>query len=242
MSSQPAVNQRQLVLALVFASLFPTFTAWLYFLYLGGAANSWTQAAYTAGKLIQFAFPVVFCWVAQKQLPVNLCRPRSRGIILGSIFGLGVAAGIMILYFVGLRGFLERIGTPEAVRQKVVAFGADSPSRFFLLAVFLSVFHSFLEEYYWRWFVFGKLRSLVTIWPAVVISSLGFMAHHVLVLYVYLPGRFVSAVLPFSLCIAFGGGFWAWLYEHERDLYGPWLSHALVDAAIMTVGYHLVFP
>ena len=44
---------------------FPTLAAWSYFLVLveqGGKANVWQQVAYVAGKIIQFAFPLVFLW------------------------------------------------------------------------------------------------------------------------------------------------------------------------------------
>ena len=74
---------------------------------------------------------------------------------------------------------------------------------------------------------------------AIVISSLGFMAHHVLVL-----GHFFGfnsfACWFFSLCVAVGGAFWAWLYERTGSLLGPWLSHLLIDAAIFLIGFDLV--
>ncbi len=99
--------------------------------------------------------------------------------------------------------------------------------------------HSLLEEYYWRWFVFGQLRRLTTFLPAAVVSSLAFMAHHVVILAVYFPDYFVVAVLPFSLGIAVGGFVWAWLYERNGSVYAPWLSHLLVDAAIFVIGWDL---
>lgn len=55
---------------------------------------------------------------------------------------------------------------------------------------------------------------------------------------------FFSWVSPwtnlFSVSVAVGGVFWAWLYDRSGSLLGPWLSHLLVDAAIFTVGYGLV--
>ena len=73
------------------------------------------------------------------------------------------------------------------------------------MALFISVFHSLLEEYYWRWFVFGRLERSLPLAAAIGISSLAFMAHHVFVLAYYFPGRFWSAAVPFSLCVAAGG-------------------------------------
>jgi membrane protease YdiL (CAAX protease family) len=102
------------------------------------------------------------------------------------------------------------------------------------------VIHSLLEEYYWRWFVFGRLRHLLPLAPAVVLSSLAFMAHHVIVLNYYFPGHFFGLVVPLSLGVAIGGGVWALLYERTGSIYSPWLSHLIVDAAIFGIGWDLL--
>ena len=109
------------------------------------------------------------------------------------------------------------------------------------MTLFLAGVHSLMEEYYWRWFVFRELKGLLAPGAAIALSSLAFMAHHVIILWIYLPGRFLTAVVPFSLCVALGGAAWAWLYERSGTLYTPWLSHLLVDVAILAVGYEMVF-
>jgi membrane protease YdiL (CAAX protease family) len=89
--------------------------------------------------------------------------------------------------------------------------------------------------------VYGRLRRHVGPGTALIGSGLAFMAHHVVILWVYFPGRFWPVVLPFSLGVAIGGIVWAWLYQRTGSLLGPWVSHYLVDAALMVVGYELVF-
>jgi uncharacterized protein len=160
---------------------------------------------------------------------------------LGIAFGLLVGAGMAALYWAGLRNWLAATGAATMIRIKIEEFRAGSPIRYAALALFLAVAHSLMEEYYWRWFVFGRLRRLVTLPAAVGLSSLAFMAHHVIVLGRFFPNDFWSAVVPLSLCIAAGGGFWAWLYQRSGSVYAPWVSHLLVDAAILAVGYDLVF-
>jgi membrane protease YdiL (CAAX protease family) len=123
----------------------------------------------------------------------------------------------------------------------VTEFGIRSVPGFVGLAAFLAILHSFLEEYYWRWFVHAFLRNWLPFVPAALISGYAFTAHHVFVLDVYFPDRLWSAVVPFSLGIAFGGIVWAWIYERSGSLLGPWLSHLIVDAAVMAVGYDIMF-
>jgi len=125
------------------------------------------------------------------------------------------------------------------IRQKIAGMELNEPWKFITLGVFYSLFHSLLEEYYWRWFVFGQLRGLVRFWPAVTISSLGFMAHHVIVVGAYFGMASLETWL-ISFSVAVGGAFWAWLYQRSGSLVGPWLSHLLVDSAIFAIGYDIV--
>ena len=38
-----------------------------------------------------------------------------------------------------------------------------------------------------------------------------------------------------------GGLAWSWLYAKYESIWPSWLSHVIVDAAIMTVGWFLLF-
>jgi uncharacterized protein len=173
---------------------------------------------------------------------LQLRRPHFMGLGPALIFGLTVSAAMIGVYFGALRGTSLLARTPAMVRHKLHEVNMDTPPRYVILAVFVVAAHSLLEEYYWRWFVFGGLRQFLALLPAMFLSSLAFMGHHVIVLYVYLPGRFWTAVLPFALAIAVGGAVWAWLYERNGSIWAPWLSHLLVDAGIFVIGWDLLWP
>jgi uncharacterized protein len=239
----PAADRRvSLWLVLVFAMVFPTAAAWGYFLALAGAdnaSNAVQQLAYPASKVVQFGFPVLVLALGGVPWP-RLVRPGRAGMGIGLAFGLLVAGLMLGAYFGYLRHSRLLAATPRQLQMKLEQFDMATPARYAALAGFIVVGHSLLEEYYWRWFVFGGLRRLLARGPAIALASLAFMAHHVVVLYVYLPGKFWTAVVPFSLAIAVGGAVWAWLYERAGTLYPSWLSHALVDAAIFAIGWDLL--
>jgi len=108
-----------------------------------------------------------------------------------------------------------------------------------VLATFYSLLHSLLEEYYWRWFVFGRLRRLMSLPAAIGVSSLGFMAHHVCIVSVFF-GWLSPMSLLLSAAVAMGGALFAWIYQRTNSLYAPWISHAFVDSAIFLIGYDLI--
>jgi membrane protease YdiL (CAAX protease family) len=237
---------------LVFAMTFPTVVAWTYFVALAGPSdshskesptgrgNSPVQIVYSAGKILQFSFPVIFLYFVDPR-SLQPSRLRFNGLDLGIGFGLSVGAGLFILYRAGLRSWLIEIGAAHQIRHKIEDFECGTPMRYLGLAIFLTVGHSLLEEYYWRWFVFGRLRRLLSLLLAITMSSLAFMAHHVIVLGRFFPNDFWNGTVPFSLGVAVGGGFWAWLYDRCGSIFSTWISHLLVDAAIFAIGYDLVF-
>ncbi len=56
----------------------------------------------------------------------------------------------------------------------------------------------------------------------------------------FFPGQWTWVGI-FSISVAIGGFFWALLYSRSRSLIGPWISHLLVDAGILAIGYDLAF-
>ncbi|HMO84634.1 MAG TPA: CPBP family intramembrane metalloprotease [Lacipirellulaceae bacterium] len=220
------------------ALVLPSAITYAYFFRAGDESASVQGAVYGTLKTLQFLLPVV--WVLAVQRARLQWRPAAgRGVALGLAFGVAVAAGALAVYAVALRGSPVLAEALPQMRAKVAGFGIDQPGKFLALAAFYSLIHSLLEEYYWRWFVFGQLRRRAPLSTAVALSSLGFMAHHVLVLGKYF-GFAHWATYVLSACVALGGAYWAWLYDRSRSLAGPWLSHAIVDAAIFLIGYDLV--
>lgn len=218
----------------------PTAVTWLYFYFLAGSPTFVQQGAYAGGKTIQFLLPVWvwWCW-PKRETRVEPAALRTS-LIAGVVSGVIISATAILLYHFVLvpLGIME--GPRQAAMTKLSQLGLKAPWVFLSFAGFYALIHSGLEEYYWRWFVFRRLRDHVGVVTAVVISSLGFMAHHVLVVALYFGWTSPWTYL-FSLCVAVGGIIWASLYYRWGTLYGAWLSHGLVDAALFYIAYQLVF-
>ena len=226
------------IAALLFALTFPTLLTWVYFILLADRNAALQQAVYSIGKGIQFGFPIAWVWLVRRE-SLRWPKLRSDGVFLGGLFGAVIVLATLAVYHLGMKPVGVFGSAGELVRQRVISAGIDSAAKYAGLAVFYAACHSLLEEYYWRWFVFARLRPLVPLPAAIVISSLGFMAHHVILLSYYFGWGSSLSVFT-SLSVAVGGAAWAWLYHHSRSLYGPWLSHCLVDAGVFLVGYDLL--
>jgi len=237
-------------MALTFAWVFPTLVTFAYFVWMHGWPAKFQLTTYSIGKTLQFVFPVFYVLLILQQritlsgllslvTPIyDLPRSIANGIWLGLGFGILVLLLMLgLFYWLKPQGLFEQ--PTEKIYDKVAGWGFTAAWQFFLLGLFYSLAHSFLEEYYWRWFVFDHLTRKVSLTNAVVISSIGFMAHHVILLATFFGWTSPMTYL-FSIGIAIGGVVWALIYQLSGSLLGPWLSHLLVDAAIFVIGFDLV--
>jgi membrane protease YdiL (CAAX protease family) len=238
-SSQEPPPRPALVLGgVLFALAYPSIITWGYFVLAERYSTGAQQSIFLVVKVIQFAFPAVWvAFVLRERLRTG--RPSAAGLVLAAAFSVVVVGAGWLLFHYLLRDLPVFANAATLIREKIKEFGVNSLWQYIVLAAFYSLVHSLLEEYYWRWFVFRQLRRLVALWPAVTISALGFMAHHVIVLHEFFQEAPALAWL-LSAAVAIGGAFWAWLYEKTGSLFGPWLSHLLIDAGVFWIGYELV--
>jgi uncharacterized protein len=220
------------------AMVLPLVITWVYFTLLSGGHPGLQRGVAIVGKSAQFALPVVWVGLICRER-LGWIAPTWRGVSGGFGFGLLVFVTMIVAWqhLFEPRGILEPAA--DQIRQKVTELGVDSFIGYLTLGVFYSLIHSLLEEYYWRWFVFGRLRRHVSIGWAILLSSLAFAAHHVVLLTTYF-GWFSPWAWLFSVSVVVGGAFWAWLYQRSGSLYGPWISHLLIDAAIFLIGYQMM--
>ncbi len=168
-------------------------------------------------------------------------RRHELSARLGLDFGLFTVAAILVLYYVFLKGTDLLAETGTIVKTKLDDAGVDSESTYLILAGFLAILHSAFEEYYWRWFIFGRLRTGLPWMLAALISSAGFMLHHIVVLWAYLPGQYGWLLVTLcSLGIGFGGFIWCCIYQYTGSLLGAWIAHLCADLAIMWCGWEIV--
>lgn len=228
-------DSRRLWLAILPALLIPGLAAFAYFDWLGG--HPLAQAVYAGAKVFILVWPVLATLLIIRQPIRPRLRPLSRhlrAVPLGLLIGLPIAALMWIWMQVPLLADVVHAGA-DGVNQKVSDLGFLD--HFIPFAIYVTLFHSLLEEYYWRWFVYGKLRGVVSLPAAHLIAGVAFALHHIAVTMQFFP---IGWALFFSLSVGVGGVFWSLLYQKQGTLAGAWASHAVVDAALMVLGWHLL--
>lgn len=228
------MQNRQFTRSILYSAFLPAlvlqFVAAIFYFVVFANSPSVAQI-FTVSKVIMFLWPVV--WYAVGVRPRLITQQQTPSMVWGIATGLIAAVVIAIVATVSFGELQQYTG---ALLQKVQGFGLEN--HYSTFAIVLSVAHSAFEEYYWRWFVFGGIAQYMQPGTAAWVSSIAFASHHFVVLSQF--GPLWLAVLG-TAGVLFAGRIWCWLYKRSGTLWASWVSHILADAAVMTLGYVLLF-
>ena len=223
------MSKKMNVTAVLIALLLPGILAYLYFVVLRNTA--YASPIYTVSRIFLIMFPCL-CVVFVDKAKFPIVRFKKDGIVVGVASGLFIGAGIVGTYFLVLKGVINV--SEIRIKAEVFSISADN---FIFIALFYIFVNSAIEEYYWRWFTYSKLRTLMTEPKAIILSALGFSLHHVIILVLYFG---VTFGLLFSCGVFIGGAIWAYLYQKYDSIWPCFISHAIVDAALMINGWDIL--
>ncbi len=223
--------------AMVPALSVPFLCALIYFVWIPHGNGG--RGAYLFTKAWVIIYPLFFFgWIGLG----GLTRREDRKAIWPSwkmVILTGLGSGILFS-LVGLLLVLTPLG--EIVREHGPKLEEKARSlgfreHFILFALFVSVVHSAMEEYYWRWFVYGHLRQMVGHWPGHIIAAVAFAGHHFVITIQLFP---VPVAIFLSVLVGIGSLMWTLMYEWHGSVWGCWLSHLVADAFLMVVGYQMI--
>ncbi len=235
MNREPSVQLRLNLFALLIAILIPSILAWTCSILLSGKPIVFV--VYVSGKTAQLAFPLVWTLAVERKT-LGFPRRTTKGLMIGTLFGCVVVLFMLAVYHGVAAGNERFVAVANTVRLKLDSYGVKSAADFYWAGSYFVILHTLAEEYYWRWFVFGKMRQSMIPRLAIFLSGLAFAAHHVLLAKRYFGDQWGMVAL-FSASVAVSGMVWAWLYQRSGSLFAPWISHLIVDAGLVWIGFEL---
>lgn len=191
------------------------------------------KAVYFGSKLWLLALPAFWLLVVERRRP-SWSRPMHGGMLIGLASGLVIGAGSLLAYRLGWHGRIDASALLEIAAKNQF----DRPAVYLGFAAYITLVNSLLEEYVWRWFVVSRCKVLFSPRVAVLAGAVFFTLHHVIALRAYLPW---SLTLLAAGGVCTGGLLWGWMYVRYRSIWPGFVSHALVDVAVFTIGWLLLF-
>jgi len=225
-------SKQFLIFLVIVASIWQALGAILYMAILGDSPVApWIFGVI---KVIMISIPFIAIAIGWKS------GTFFKGIkFLDVIMGIFLGIVLFVVIYGVFRFFPElfaRALTDALPRAQT--FGIATPTVFIMVGFLFSVFHSLFEEFYWRWFLFGAIRSFSKQKIAILLSGLAFSLHHIIILSAFTT-PFLAIV--FGLLVGVVGSFWCFLYERQGNIMSPWISHIAADFAIVFVGYLILF-
>jgi membrane protease YdiL (CAAX protease family) len=150
---------------------------------------------------------------------------------LGLLLGI-VAGTIILLTYSLLQGALNLPAIALELQEKAKV----TPTNFLLVGLYITFGNSFLEEFFFRGYIFLSLyrlgqRSLAYIW-----SSLLFSLYHLAIFRTWFSPWLIGLALLGLLCVGF---VFNWMDTRNNNWLNSWLTHILADAAIMLIGLRM---
>ena len=206
---------------------------------IGSLAGLWIwpgatgSTVYAICKTVLYGIPALVAWrtISRRDLQSGWRSGTTPGaILLGLLSGLLIGGLIVLVWFAGFRDTVETEGLLGVMMES----GLDQAARFWVFASWLTIGNSLLEEFVFRWFVDSRLRVLgLPFIIAIPISALIFTIHRVIVLAAFFDLRIV---LIGSAGVFIGGLIWSATLRFTSSVIPGWISHALVDLAIVIIG------
>lgn len=182
-------------------------------------------------KIILFLImPIIFYFIKNKDNFKNLFISQKFKI-WPIIAGLGVYAGILVLYFL-TNSFIDYSGITGTLQNDL---GINN-NNFVFVALYISFMNSLLEEFFFRGFGFLTLKKYVSKKVAYLFSSIMFALYHVAIIIGWFE-LYVSALIIIGLMIV--GIIFSYIDDKTNSIYMSWCVHMFANFAINTIGFML---
>lgn len=182
-------------------------------------------------KIILFLIvPIMFAYKNYNIISIHrLFRLTSlKQAIVPITLALVVYGFIMIAYFI-LKNFINLDNIQNILSSSLNV----SKSNFIYVAFYISFINSFLEESFFRGFIFLNLKKTMKKPISYFISAVAFSVYHVAILSNWFnPVLFIVALIGLFI----GGLILNWLNSKSENIYNSWVVHMFANFAINTVG------
>ena len=165
-------------------------------------------------------------------LYLPLLHSKKKGFFPAIGLGIGIYAVILGGYFL-VSPFFDF----SKIAGSLTENAGVTKENFLYVSLYISFVNSFLEEFFFRGFVFTNLKQHSCRKLAYIFSSVAFSLYHVAMMIGWFsPALFLLVMVG----LVIGGMIFNWLNEKLDTIYCSWLTHMFANFAINTIGFILL--
>lgn len=179
--------------------------------------------------LFAFAPALYFIFISRTSiLEILRIRTDKKHLFLGFALGLGIFFIILLAYFI-LKSYIDL----ELISKDLMTSSGVTPVTFPFVALYITFVNSFLEEYFFRGFIFLTLYDKGYKLISYVFSALLFAIYHVAIFKSWFN---FSLTLLALLGLFLGGIVFNYINTKTKSISNSWLVHIFADISIMIIG------
>lgn len=176
--------------------------------------------------------PLIASRLDHSVLYLQLLRPKKKGLLPAIALGIGIYVVILGGYFL-VSPFFDFSQIAGALTDNA----GVTKENFLYVSLYISFANSFLEEFFFRGFVFTNLKQHSGRKLAYIFSAAAFSLYHVAMMIGWFsPVLFLLVMVG----LVVGGMIFNWLNEKLDTIYCSWLTHMFANFAINTIGFLLL--
>lgn len=189
----------------------------------------------TIAKLLLFIIiPYIYFMFVEKsnvKATLNLGKADVATFKLGLILGSVSFIAIIVAYFI-LKGYIDF----DSIAQELQSKSKINPSNFILVGLYVTFGNSFLEEFFFRGFIFLNLFNQGSKRFAYIYSSVLFGVYHIAIFKTWFSLLLTGLAL---LGLVGVGIIFNWIDTKIGNFINSWIVHILADSAIIIIGLRM---
>ena len=194
------------------------------------------RPGYAVKSAIKIALFMLIPLIASRMdrgvLYLSLLRPKKKGFLPAIALGIGIYVVILGGYFL-VSPFFDFSQIAGALTDNA----GVTKENFLYVSLYISFANSFLEEFFFRGFVFTNLKRYSGRKLAYIFSAAAFSLYHVAMMIGWFsPALFLLVMVG----LVIGGMIFNWLNERLDTIYCSWLTHMFANFAINMIGFMLL--
>lgn len=189
----------------------------------------------TVIKILFFTLiPYVYMRTIKKQQLSKAIKYKDidkHHLKMGFLFGMLSFLIILIAFYL-----LSNIINMESILGNLQSKSKINASNFIFVGLYITLGNSFLEEYFFRGFIFLNLYELNSKKSAYIYSSVLFGLYHIAIFKTWFNIELVVLALIGLISVGF---IFNWLDTKSKNFINSWIVHILADSAIILIGLRM---
>ena len=183
-------------------------------------------------KIILFGLIPITYFITNKDREIkNIFRINKKELTISLLVGIVVFLIIIGAYF--LLGNLFDLSNITSSLTNDIGVSLDN---FIYVSIYITIFNSFLEEFFFRGFAFLTLKKYSNLKFSFIFSAITFALYHVAMMITWIS---IPLLIMTIIGLFIGGLIFNYFNYKYNNLYSSWFIHMFANIAINTIGFIL---